>query len=147
MVKGNGNGRKKPAPNSKRTPQLERVIIAGLGRGLTIETSAAIAGVHRNTVNNWIKADPAFCASCAEAAAAPTKMATEVVLKAIEDGDVHAAQWWLERRTKAFRKDAEPETIDHATKETRSVAVGRWTKSGLEAARAEAIARSEADNN
>ncbi len=47
------------SPNLPLTPAQEQVL-AHIAAGATVTTAARIAGVHRNTIGNWLRSSPAF---------------------------------------------------------------------------------------
>ena len=44
---------KRPGRPSKRNPEVEKKILDALRTGAYLETAAAYAGIHRDTLNEW----------------------------------------------------------------------------------------------
>lgn len=54
---------------SKRTPDVEALILKALGVGLSYEVAADFAGIHRDTLLSWRRTDETFSAAVKEATA------------------------------------------------------------------------------
>lgn len=68
--------------------------------GFCIERACQLSGISRSTFYSHLAADPDFSDRIALAQSWATERANQVVIKAIGQGDLKAAQWWLERKAR-----------------------------------------------
>ncbi len=93
---GNMTGR--PTVITKATVQkLEQA----LRDGFSVEMACYVSGVSRSTYYNHLANDTDFLDKMTLAQSWATERAKQVVIQAIEKGDLKAAQWWLERKLRA----------------------------------------------
>ena len=111
----------KPQTDADTFTDAQQRILRSLAHGLGLGTSAALEGIHRETLRLWRKQQPAFGIACARAKAQQEAAPTDVVWQAIQAGDIDVARWWLERRSPAFRKDAPLVDADEAEQTQRRV--------------------------
>jgi len=89
---------------SKRTPEVEALIIKALGVGLSYETAADFAGIHRDTLLDWRRKDEAFSAAIKGATARGKVGVAGKLLELVRAGNVAACIFWLKTRTVEFRE-------------------------------------------
>lgn len=65
-----------------------------------VQEACDFAEINRDTFYEWIKNKPEFSDRMEAAKSHPKRMAKMKVIKAIEEGDVDVAKWFLERRAK-----------------------------------------------
>jgi len=90
---------------SKLTPERQERIINAIRAGSYVETAAALAGIHRDTLYDWLKRGRSeeepyatFLAAMNEALASAELRDVMAISKAVADGDWRAAAWRLERK-------------------------------------------------
>ena len=90
---------------TKCTPETTAKVCEALRLGCSWDAAGAHAGVERRTISDWRKrgedGEEPFATFLHEATrardAAEVRMAA-IVMKHAQEGNVGAAQWWLERR-------------------------------------------------
>ena len=97
---------------SKRTPEVEALIIKALGVGLSYEVAADFAGVHRDTLLAWRRSDETFSAAIKEATARGKVGVAGRLMSLIQNGNVAATIFWLKTRTEEFRELRQDRTAD-----------------------------------
>lgn len=108
---------------TKCTPEVVERICEALALGVSWAAAAAHAGMSEAALTEWKQrgndGEEPFAAFLAEATrardAAEVRMAS-IVIRAAEEGDAKAAQWWLERRRSASwgRQDSMAVTVEKA---------------------------------
>jgi transposase-like protein len=91
---------------SKLTPEVRERVVRAIERGALLETAAAAAGVHRDTLHHWLRRGAResrgtyreFSDAVLRATAELEEKMAGVVTTAALGGDLDAAKWWLERR-------------------------------------------------
>lgn len=83
---------------SKMTPQVVTKLVAAFNMGYNDTEAALYAGISRKTYYDWLCEYPDFRNKINRAKAEPNIKAKEVVVNAVNSGDVNAAKWWLERK-------------------------------------------------
>ena len=95
---------------TKLTSETHAAIVNAIGLGATYATAAAVSGVHYDTFNEWLKlGDSAtrksiyseFSEAVRKAEAECKFKATNVIIKAMAEGDWKAALEYLRRRDRA----------------------------------------------
>ena len=89
---------------SKRTPEVEESIIRALKLGLDYTTAAEVAGIHRDTLQDWRSKDPEFSVKCKRAKSNGKVHVSAQLMKQINSGNVSATIFWLKTRTEEFRE-------------------------------------------
>lgn len=108
---------------TKYSRAVHEAICRNLEAGMSRTTAAELAGIHRNTLEEWRELFPAFSSDTQEAIAKAKARATVTITKAIRDGDVGAAFRYLalqERSEWAERANLDVNhsgTIRHAHKD------------------------------
>lgn len=97
---------------SKRTPEVEALILKALGVGLSYEVAADFAGIHRDTLLSWRRADEGFSAAIKEATARGKVGVAGRLMSLIQSGNVAATIFWLKTRTEEFREIRQDRTAD-----------------------------------
>lgn len=84
---------------TKKTEQRVEALLQSLRAGASRQRSAALAGIHRDTLNEWMKQDPAFSDAIEKAEAfAEARFLSRVATAAENERSWQAAAWILERR-------------------------------------------------
>lgn len=102
-----------PIAKSKQAEAQERILVY-IRQGNTIETAARCAGIHRDTLYDWMKRarkdrDPKFIpfADAVDVALGQAEALNVAIVRAAatgsngQNGAWQAAAWWLERRNRA----------------------------------------------
>lgn len=113
---------------SKLTDKARREIIQVISVGGSKSLACKHAGITLPTLLNWIKRGEEsnrglyhdFLLEFRQAEARPDLMAMGIVHRAVKDGDVSAAKWWLEKKTGWGQRD-EPQVQIAITPENMSV--------------------------
>lgn len=83
---------------TKRTDATRATILRALKLGATYRLAAEAAGIHRDTLNQWMHDDPDFSDDVKKAEATMATNALRKIEQAANDGSWQAAAWKLERR-------------------------------------------------
>ena len=113
---------------SKLTDKARREILQVNSVGGSKSLACKHAGITLPTLLNWIKRGEEsnrglyhdFLLEFRQAEARPDLMAMGIVHRAVKDGDVSAAKWWLEKKTGWGQRD-EPQVQIAITPENMSV--------------------------
>lgn len=81
-----------------RTPEVDRKIEECAALGASIEEIAFYAGIHRDTLYDWMKKDAELSDRIKELQERPILLARQTVIKAIDNPEY--ATWYLERKRK-----------------------------------------------
>lgn len=81
-----------------RTPEVDRKIEECASLGASIEEIAFYAGIHRDTLYDWMKKDTELSDRIKELQERPILLARQTVIKAIDNPEY--ATWYLERKRK-----------------------------------------------
>jgi len=92
------HGTKRGRP-SKFTPAVVTKLVAAFNMGYNDTEAAAYASISRKTFYDYICDKPDFRNKINRAKIEPTIKAKEVVVNALNAGDLGAAKWWLERKS------------------------------------------------
>lgn len=110
---------------SSLTPAVTEKVCEALKLGVSWEAAAAHAGIGVSTIHNWLAqaADDVagghfreFLEQTTRARDSSEVRMAAIVMKAAQEGDAKAAQWWLERRRSASwgRQDSMDVTVKKA---------------------------------
>jgi len=94
-----------------------------LREGFSVDMTCHLSGISRSTYYAHIDRDAAFSHKMELAQDWVTQRAKQVVAQAIDSGDLKAAQWWLERKSRAEFATNPPE---HPTQQ--SDPFQKWNK-------------------
>lgn len=83
---------------TKRTDATRATILKALRLGATYRLAAEAAGIHRDTLNQWMHDDPDFYDDVKKAEATMATNALRRIEQAAKEGTWQAAAWTLERR-------------------------------------------------
>ncbi len=86
------------ARRSKLTPETQKRICDALVMGATYELASKYAGIHYDTLREWMNTKPAFSDAVKEAEGRAVIGWLAKIEKAASDGNWQAAAWKLERR-------------------------------------------------
>jgi len=78
-----------------------RKLEASLASGFGVSAACYYSGVSRSTYYEYLATNKDFSDKMRMAEEWSTFRARQVILQAIDGGDIKAAQWWLERKSKA----------------------------------------------
>lgn len=103
----------------KLDDSIKRRILEVIGVGGTITLAAKYAGVSRQTLHDWLAKGEKqkrglyrdFLDDFRRAEARPSIMAMGMIQRAIQDGDLSAAKWYLEKRVGWGQKEDAPVQI------------------------------------
>lgn len=105
--------KRKTGRPTKRTPEIDGKILTVLKVGVPLSVAARAAGICRDTLEDWRKADPDFSAACEEAMGQAEASMTVRLIRQAEEGNVTAAIYWLKCRCPEMREPKErPEKIE-----------------------------------
>lgn len=90
-------GRKPGSGRLKATPEVIQKILANISRGLTQEKALILAGISRQAMHRWKKANPVLQQKFDEAEAEAEAKLVDTIVTATST-DWKAANWLLERR-------------------------------------------------
>lgn len=91
------------------TPPLVSKLIVAFNNGFNITEACQYSGISRETYYDWLEHQPGFSDKMEEARMMPNRRAKEVVVAAVNDGDVNTAKWLLDRRDPDFKPKGEIE--------------------------------------
>ena len=83
------------------TKDVVQKLEQALREGFSVDMACHVSGISRSTYYDHINSDPAFSYKMELAQDWVTQRAKQVVAKAIDTGDLKAAQWWLERKARS----------------------------------------------
>ena len=102
---------KKIGRPTKRTPEIERVILEALSVGCSLANAARIAGIDADTLLLWRKKDPDFSVICEKTSGEAVQKLAGTLFNRAKNGDLTACIFWLKCRAPEFRepKEAPPD--------------------------------------
>jgi len=109
-MSNNPNGR--PTVITKSTVQI---LEQALRDGFSIEMACHVSGISRSTYYAHLQTDADFMNKMTLAQEWATQRAKQVVIQAIDKGDLKAAQWWLERKSRSEFSNNLPQSLDRST--------------------------------
>lgn len=68
--------------------------------GFSVEMACSVSGISRSTYYEHLGSNQAFSHKMTLAQQWPTQRAKQVVVQAINNGDLPSAKWWLEHRSR-----------------------------------------------
>jgi hypothetical protein len=83
------------------TPSTVQKLEHALRDGFSVDMACHVSGISRSTYYAHIDRDATFSHKMELAQDWVTQRAKQVVAQAIDSGDLKAAQWWLERKSRA----------------------------------------------
>jgi hypothetical protein len=78
-----------------------RKLEQALKEGFSVEMACNVSGISRSTYYSHLQMDMDFMDKMELAQSWATERAKQVVVQAIDKGNLKAAQWWLERKLRA----------------------------------------------
>lgn len=97
-------------PKATDKPDVVSLLVTSFHNGLNVREACTQSGISHEAYYNRLRTDEQFTDTMAKAQLQPKMNAKVVVLKAINGGDVNAAKWWLERKSRdEFGRDSVPE--------------------------------------
>ena len=69
--------------------------------GFSVAMACHVSGISRSTYYDHLNQDQDFSDKMELAQEWPTQRAKQVIIQAIDKGDLKASQWWLERKARA----------------------------------------------
>jgi arylamine N-acetyltransferase len=108
-MSNNSTGR--PTVINKATVQkLEQA----LKDGFSVARACSLSGISRSTYYAHLQTDTDFMDKMELSQAWATERAKQVVIQAIDKGDLKAAQWWLERKSRSEFSNNLPQGLDRS---------------------------------
>lgn len=101
------------------TPHVVGRLVAAFNNGFNIKEACQYAGIHRDTYYAWLETKPGFSDMMEESRTAVNRKAKQVIVDAIQAGDVSSGKWWLERRDPEFKAKGEMDVGPKIHTETR----------------------------
>lgn len=95
---GEPNVRGRP---TKLGPKVVTKLVAAFHKGYNDDEACFYAVISRNSYYRWYREDADFRYKIDQAKLQPNLHAKELVIDAIEGGDIASARWWLERKAKS----------------------------------------------
>lgn len=92
--------KKDPGRPTKKDPEVVTKLTSAFSMGFTIKEACAYSGIARETFYRWFNDDLEFCDKILQAKAKLNIKAKEVLVDAIQSGDVNSAKWWLAKYDK-----------------------------------------------
>lgn len=86
------------ARKSKYTDETVAKVVHAIEMGATYELAASYAGIHYDTLREWVNTKPAFSEAIKQAEGKAALVWLTRIQEAASEGDWHAAAWKLERR-------------------------------------------------
>jgi hypothetical protein len=102
---------------TKMTEQVVKKLVACFSNGFSDQLACDHVGITKQTLYNYCKEKPEFLTIKERLKKNPVAAATLNIVKAIDNGDVKASQWYLERKCKdEFSIRTEVEKKEQAVK-------------------------------
>ncbi len=89
---------KKPGRPTVITPDVVSLLVSSFHNGMNVREACWQSDISHEAYYNRLRSDEQFADIMAKAQAYPTSKAKQVVVEAINKGDVSASKWWLERK-------------------------------------------------
>ncbi len=121
-IKGENFIEKKPGRPSVITPEVVSILITSFHYGLTIREACWQSDISHEAYYSRLRNDAEFADIMSKAQSNVTIKAKQIVISAINGGDLGTAKWWLERKTNdEFSKNATNPISDENTLEEREI--------------------------
>lgn len=98
MSKSSSNTKVKRGRPTKLNPEVVTKLVAAFNMAYNDTEAASYAGISRKVLYEWLRYKDDFRDKINRAKIEPTIKAKEVVVNAVNSGDLSAAKWWLERK-------------------------------------------------
>lgn len=82
---------------TKKHAETVTKLLAAFSMGYNVTEACIYADIARETFYRWLKNDPKFSDKIAAAKATLNMRAKEIIVDAIDKGDINAAKWWIEK--------------------------------------------------
>jgi hypothetical protein len=127
---------------TKRTDAARSTILKALKLGATLKLAAESAGMHYDTLREWMNNDAAFSVAVRKAEATRAQAALRSIEKAAKEDNWQAAAWYLERRypTEYGRTIQQQQVSGEVNHTVRITYVNDWRAATFQAAESEADA-------
>ncbi len=89
---------KTPGRPTVITPEVVSLLVSSFHNGLNVREACWQSGISHEAYYNRLRSDEKFADIIAKAQAYPTSTAKQVVIEAINKGDLSTSKWWLERK-------------------------------------------------
>lgn len=94
-------------------PEVVSILVSSFQNGMTVRQACWQSGISHEAYYSRVRADAKFADTMARAQASCTLTARQVVLDAINSGDISTAKWWLEKKApREFGRDPKLEFSD-----------------------------------
>ena len=127
---------------TKRTDAARSTILKALKLGATLKLAAESAGMHYDTLREWMNNDAAFSVAVRKAEATRAQAALRSIEKAAKEDNWQAAAWYLERRYPSeYGRTVQQQQVSGEVNHTvRITYVNDWRAATFQAAESEADA-------
>ena len=127
---------------TKRTDAARSTILKALKLGATLKLAAESAGMHYDTLREWMNNDAAFSVAVRKAEATRAQAALRSIEKAAQEDNWQAAAWYLERRypTEYGRTIQQQQVSGEVNHTVRITYVNDWRAATFQAAESDADA-------
>nr|DAM37558.1 MAG TPA: putative terminase small subunit [Caudoviricetes sp.] len=98
-------------PPRKYNSKMHTNIIAAHQRGLNVEEVCHQVGISKDTYYRWLKEYPKLTDDINRAKTLLIRKSKELLMKAISDGDISTAKWYLERKARSEFASQSNQTI------------------------------------
>lgn len=99
----------RPSKKDNGNSEVVSKLLAAFWRGANVSEACLYAGISRETYYDWTRNSQELSDSFTLAKNMVGERAKAVIVAAIDNGDINAAKWWLERRN---RKEFGPKATD-----------------------------------
>lgn len=95
---GEKNVKNSPGRPTVITPEVVSILVSSFTSGMNVREACWQSGISHEAYYYRLREDEQFADTMARSQAAPTMNARRVIVDAINNNDVGAAKWWLERK-------------------------------------------------
>ena len=106
------------------TPNVVSLLVASFHSGLTVREACWQSGISHEAYYTRLRSNKQFADIMSRAQAQPTCKAKQVVVEAINNGDIGASKWWLERKVSdEFGRSPDIKVVKPVSKENQFVSM------------------------
>lgn len=89
---------KLPGRPTAITPEVVSKLVSSFSNGMSVREACWQSKISHETYYNRLRNDEQFADMMSKYQASPTTKAKKVIVDAINNGNISASKWWLERR-------------------------------------------------
>lgn len=93
--------KKRSGPKTKYSEKIHSDIVASHQRGLNVQEVCHQVGIAKQTYYIWLGLYPKLNDDIQRAKTLLVRKSKELIMKAIQDGDIATGKWYLERKSRA----------------------------------------------